>query len=220
MTVKLLIVEDHQDLVKSLEKGLKLEGYSVDVAHDGLEGEYYIRNWDYDGIVLDLMLPGKNGLELLGIVREKGNTPVLILTAKDGVEDRVKGLDLGADDYLVKPFSYQELKARLRAIVRRSGGNASSVVTHGDLEMNCSNKRVSLAGQPVTLTAREYSVLEIFMQRKGEVVSRSYLYDRLGDSDEDTFSNTVDVMICKLRRKIGKGVIETRRGHGYIIGAS
>lgn len=220
MPVKLLIVEDHKDLLKSLEKGLKLEGYSVDIAGDGSEGEYFIKNWDYDGIILDLMLPGKNGLELLEIIREKGNTPVLILTAKDGIDDRVKGLDMGADDYLVKPFSYQELKARLRAIVRRSSGNASSVITHGDLTMNCMDKTVFQAGKPVPLTAREYSVFEIFMQRKGEVVSRTFLYDRLGDADEDTFSNTIDVMICKLRRKIGKDVIETRRGHGYIIGTS
>lgn len=219
MSVKLLIVEDHPDLARSLARGLKVEGFVVDVAKDGIEGEYYIQNWDYDGIILDLMLPGKGGWELLQQVRKKGDTPVLILSAKDEVEDRVRGLNDGADDYLVKPFAYDELKARVRAMLRRSSGNPTESLTHGELTLNCASKRVSLAGAELEVTAREYSVLEELMRRKGEVISRSYLYEHIGGFDEESFSNAVDVMICKLRRKVGKDVIQTRRGVGYIIEA-
>ncbi len=217
MAVKLLIVEDHPDVRRGLEKGLRLAGYAIDVAVDGTEGEYYIRNFEYGGIILDIMLPGKNGMELLEIVRELGDTPVLMLSAKDGVEDRVAGLEQGADDYLVKPFSYDELKARVKALLRRSMGAVTKDLVCGAVRVDSKKKEVYLEDVRVELTSGEYSVLETLMLKKDEVVSRSYLYEQIGEISEDGFSNAIDVMICKIRRKLGKSLIETRRGQGYII---
>ena len=217
MAVKLLIVEDHPDVRRGLEKGLRLAGYTIDVAVDGAEGEYYIRNFEYGGIILDIMLPGKNGMELLEIVRELGDTPVLMLSAKDGVEDRVAGLEQGADDYLVKPFSYDELKARVKALLRRSMGAVTKDLVCGAVRVDSKKKEVYLEDVRVELTSGEYSVLETLMLKKDEVVSRSYLYEQIGEISEDGFSNAIDVMICKIRRKLGKSLIETRRGQGYII---
>ena len=217
MAVKLLIVEDHPDVRRGLEKGLRLAGYTIDVAVDGTEGEYYIRNFEYGGIILDIMLPGKNGMELLEIVRELGDTPVLMLSAKDGVEDRVAGLEQGADDYLVKPFSYDELKARVKALLRRSMGAVTKDLVCGAVRVDSKKKEVYLEDVRVELTSGEYSVLETLMLKKDEVVSRSYLYEQIGEISEDGFSNAIDVMICKIRRKLGKSLIETRRGQGYII---
>jgi DNA-binding response OmpR family regulator len=222
--MRLLLVEDSDRLRSTLERGLSRAGYAVDAAPDGRQGLWLATENDYDVIVLDLMLPEIDGMTLLRTLREKGKaTHVLILSAKDMVEDRVQGLRLGADDYLVKPFSFDELCARLEALVRRSYHAKNPVVRVGELEMNTVARQAWYAGRPLKLTPREYGLLEILMLRAGEVVSRRDLWEHLYAFDCESASNVVDVLVYSLRKKLGPqgshDFIRTRRGEGYMIDA-
>jgi two-component system OmpR family response regulator len=163
------------------------------------------------------MLPGLDGLEILRRLRKKKTVPVLLLTARDGFADRVRGLDLGADDYLVKPFDLGELMARVRALIRRSAGAPSPVLTLGAVSVNTAARTVTVDGKEIELTAREYALLEYLLRRRGAVVSRTELYDHLFAEEDESYSNLLDVHVCNLRKKLGKDFIETRRGHGYVV---
>jgi DNA-binding response OmpR family regulator len=221
--MRVLVVEDHPSMARSLANGLREEGYAVDLAMDGEEAEHLATVNAYDAVVLDLMLPKVDGWTVLkSIRRNRPSVPVLCLTARDAVEDRVKGLDLGADDYLVKPFAFEELLARMRSVIRRGHGQTSAVMTVGDLEIDVARKAVTRAGQPVTLSAREFALLEYLAHRQGQVVSRTDIWEHLYDQHDETISNVVDVYIGYLRNKIDKGfetkLIHTRRGQGYVLG--
>jgi two-component system OmpR family response regulator len=216
--MRVLVVEDDPDLRRLLHQALREEGYAVDAAADGSTGLYDATSWSYDAVVLDLMLPGLDGWQVLSALRkEKKHLPVLILTARDSVPDRVRGLDSGADDYMVKPFVLAELQARLRALIRRAAGRAHPLLEIGDVQVDTVSRTVSLNGQPVHLTAREYGIVELLGLRRGEVVSRTELYGHLFDEDDDSFSNLLDVHVSNIRKKLGKDFIQTRRGHGYVI---
>ena len=215
--MRILLIEDETDLLTSLAKAVREEGYAVDTAVDGEIGLYKAQNTDYDAIVLDVMLPHMDGWELLDRLRQSKKTPVLMLTARDTSWDRVRGLDTGADDYMVKPFDLEELFARLRALIRRSAGKSLNVIEIGNVVINLAARLVSVAGYPVALTAREYGLLEYLAMHRGEIVTRSDLYEHLFDEDEDSLSNLLDVHISNLRKKMGTDLVTTRRGHGYCI---
>jgi two-component system OmpR family response regulator len=215
--MRLLIVEDEEDLRRGLDQALREEGFAVDSAADGDDGLYKAETWDYDVIVLDVMLPKLDGWEILSRLRQKKATPVLMLTAKDTVRDRVKGLNLGADDYLVKPFNLTELLARVRALIRRSAGAPSPVLNFGTVAIDTAARTVTEDGKPIELTAREYGLIEYLALRKGKVVSRTELYNHLFDEEDNSLSNLLDVHVCNLRKKLDKDLIQTRRGHGYVI---
>ncbi|MBS0659170.1 MAG: response regulator transcription factor [Verrucomicrobia bacterium] len=215
--MRLLVVEDEPDLLRSMSQALREEGYAVDVAEDGEEGLHKARTWDYDAIVLDVMLPVMDGWNVLKRLREQKRTPVLLLTARDATADRVRGLDAGADDYLVKPFELDELFARLRALIRRTASVTTSVVEVGVVRLDLAARLVFSEGERVALTAREYALLEYLVLHRGEVVTRSALYDHLFDENDDSLSNLLDVHVSNLRKKLGPDLITTRRGHGYCI---
>jgi two-component system OmpR family response regulator len=215
--MRVLAVEDEPDLLGSLLKALREDGYAVDGAPDGEEGLYKAESYDYDAVVLDIMLPGIDGWEVLSRLRKTKKTPVLMLTARDAVRDRVRGLDTGADDYLVKPFELPELLARLRALIRRSASQAQPQLDIGDVTIDTAARKVSRQGLEVLLTAREYSLLEFLALHRGELVTRTMLYDHLFDENEDTLSNLLDVHVSNLRKKLGKEFVVTRRGQGYLI---
>jgi DNA-binding response OmpR family regulator len=222
--MRLLVAEDHPSLARSIANGLREEGYAVDLTFDGDEALHLARANPYDCMVLDIMLPGRDGWSVLQNMRKSSiATPVLCLTARDGVEDRVKGLDLGADDYLVKPFAWEELVARVRAVIRRKHEPRSSVITIADLEVDTARKTVRRAEKSIELSAREFSLLEYLVHREGEVVSRSEIWDHLYDQHDEAASNVVDVYIGYLRTKIDKDfepkLIHTRRGQGYVLTA-
>jgi len=215
--MRVLVVEDEPDLLQGLARALRDEGYAVDMAPDGEEGLYKAETWEYDAVVLDVMLPKLNGWEVLRRLRQSRATPVLMLTARDGFADRVKGLDGGADDYVVKPFDLAELFARLRALIRRSLRRATSRMEAGDIVLDLPSKTVTRAGEPVLLTAREYSLFEFLMLHRGEVVSRTVLFDHLFNEEEMSLSNLLDVHVSNLRKKLGHELITTRRGQGYCV---
>jgi DNA-binding response OmpR family regulator len=220
--VRILVAEDHPTLCASLAQGLRDEGYVVDVTQDGTEAQYLAKSHPYDCAVLDIMLPGVEGWDILAGMRSSGmSTPVLLLTAKDAVSDRVKGLDRGADDYLLKPFAWDELLARVRALIRRTHRQDSSVIKVGDLEIDTAAKSVARAGKHIELTAREFLLLQYLAMRKGTVVSRTDIWEHLYDDHDQTTSNVVDVYIGYLRNKIDKPfsypLIHTRRGQGYML---
>jgi len=215
--MRLLVIEDEADLLASLAKALREEGYAVDTAADGEEGLYKAESWDYDAIVLDVMLPKLDGWTILRRLRASKKTPVLMLTARDAARDRVRGLDTGADDYVVKPFDLGELFARLRALIRRAAGQPVNEIAIGDIVVSLGARRVTRAGQTVALTAREYALFEYLALRRGEVVTRTALYEHLFDEDDSTMSNLLDVHVSNLRKKLGADVIATHRGHGYSI---
>jgi two-component system, OmpR family, response regulator len=215
--MRVLAVEDEPDLLGSLLKALREDGYAVDGAPDGEDGLYKAESYDYDAVVLDIMLPGIDGWEVLRRLRKTKKTPVLMLTARDAVRDRVRGLDSGADDYLVKPFELSELLARLRALIRRSASKAQPQLEIGDVTIDTTARKVFRQGQEVILTAREYSLLEFLALHRGELVTRTMLYDHLFDENDDTLSNLLDVHVSNLRKKLGHDFITTRRGHGYCI---
>ena len=221
--MRLLVVEDYEPLRKSMVQGLREAGYAVDSSAEGDEGLWYARSNDYDAIILDIMLPKVDGLSILKRIRREGSrTPVLLLTAKDTVEDRVIGLDLGADDYLIKPFAFQELLARVRALTRRRYEKPDPVIRTQDLELNTASRSVVRAGQTIELTAREYVLLEFLALRAGEVVSRSDIWEHLYEFHSEADSNVVDVYVGYLRKKLEKPnlpkLIHTHRGHGYRLG--
>lgn len=215
--MRVLIIEDDPALVRTLALTLREENYAVDTAMDGEEGLFKARNNAYDAILLDVMLPQLDGWELLARLRPSIRTPVLMLTARDTVPDRVKGLNYGADDYLTKPFDIDELLARLRALIRRAAGQVHPVIQIGPVVLDTAAQRVTLSGEPVALTAREYALLEYLALHRGEVVSRTTLYDHLFDEDDASLSNLLDVHVSNLRKKLGAEIITTRRGLGYCI---
>lgn len=225
--MRLLLIEDSQRLRSTLERGLRKLGNAVDSAADGRQGLWLATENSYDAIILDLLLPLVDGYQVLKQLRERGKaTPVLILSAKDLVEDRVRGLDLGADDYLVKPFAFEELVARLQVLMRRGHQVASPLLVVGPLSVDLAARRVWCEGREVRLTAREYGVLELLALRRGEVVSRRDLWEHLYEFDDETASNVVDVLVYSVRKKlesVGGGVvarlIQTRRGQGYLFDA-
>lgn len=215
--MRILAVEDEPDLLRVMARALREAGYAVDEAADGESGFFKASTWDYDAIVLDLMLPRLDGWEFLRRLRPLKSTPVLILTARDSIPDRVKGLDCGADDYLVKPFDLSELEARLRALIRRASRKATPVIHIGAIAVDTAAKKVLKDEKPVTLTAREYALVELLALHLGELVSRTMIYDHLFDENEDSLSNLVDVHVSNIRKKLGKDFIVTRRGQGYMI---
>ncbi|WP_367873209.1 response regulator transcription factor [Luteolibacter sp. Populi] len=215
--MRLLVIEDDPLLRHSLTEGLREEQYAVDAAADGPEGLAKASEAGYDAIILDGMLPGFDGWELLLRLRREKRTPVLMLTARDAVPDRIRGLDAGADDYLTKPFDFEELLARLRALIRRSSGGGSSTVEIGEIAIDTATKLVRQDEQVVALTPREYRLVEYLALKRGCVVSRTELYEHLFDENEDTLSNLLDVHVSNVRKKLGAAFISTRRGHGYCI---
>ena len=218
--MRLLVVEDEADLASTLRRALTEAHFAVDLAADGDEAQFMLGEVSYDAIVLDLMVPKRSGWTLLQDFRQSGaRTPVLILTALDAVADRVKALDLGADDYLPKPFAISELVARLRALVRRAGGNPAPVLAAGEITIDTAARLVYRDNVPIELTAREYSILELMVRQRGTLVTRSQICEHIYSESSDVFSNVIDVHIAALRRKLGPTVIHTRRGHGYIVNA-
>lgn len=215
--MRLLLIEDEPDLLSGLTRALRRAGYSVDTAEDGEDGLFKALEIDYDAIVLDVMLPRMDGWAVLAKLRLKKSTPVMMLTARDATKDRVRGFDTGADDYLVKPFELDELLARLRALIRRSVGQATAALVIGEVRIDTAGRAVMLKGEPVTLTSREYAVLEYLALHRGRLVTRTTLYEHLYDESGDTLSNMMDVLIYNLRTKLGRDLITTRRGHGYCI---
>jgi two-component system response regulator QseB len=216
--MRLLLVEDDPMIGASVQSGLRQEGYSVDWVRDGAAAELALANGVHEMILLDLGLPRKSGLELLAGLRRKGLTlPVLVITARDSVADRVKGLDAGADDYLVKPFDLDELSARVRALLRRHAGRASPLIENGALTLNPATHEVFLGGAPVNLSGREFALLQALLEQPGVPLSRTQLEDRLYGWEEEIESNTVEVYIHSLRRKLGAEWIRNVRGVGYLV---
>lgn len=217
--MRVLVVEDEPDLLNVLSQSLREEGYAVDLASNGQDALFKAVDGHYDAIVLDLMLPVMDGWSVLRELRKEGHTvPVLVLTARDAVHDRVSGLDLGADDYVRKPFELDELRARLRALVRRAAGKADPVISLGDVQVDTVKRTVHKSGQQVFLTPREYSLVQLLALHRGELVARNMIYEHIFDEEDDSLSNLVDVHISNVRKKLGKDFIVTRRGQGYLVG--
>jgi DNA-binding response OmpR family regulator len=220
--MRLLIVEDEKSLLKILEKGFKEEGYGVDAASDGEEGLYMAENIPYDAIILDIMLPKVDGLTILSTIRKKEiATPVILLTARDTTGDKITGLDTGADDYMTKPFDFDELLARVRSLVRRKSAVKEAVIRIDNLEINTASHEVRRGGRAITLSSREYSMLEYMAYNKDTVLSRSAILEHVYSEEVDLDSNIVDVYINYLRKKLDSGserkLIHTVRGAGYIL---
>lgn len=223
--MKVLIVEDEHKIANALREGLEQESFAVDVAYDGQDGFSSAIYDEYDVIILDVMLPGMSGLEIARKLREKGNhAPILMLTAKDQTRDVVNGLDAGADDYLVKPFSFEELLARLRALLRRPHDSTGDVLSAGDLTLDTVGKNVLRGNTPITLSSKEYALLEYLLRNKGKVLSKQTIMNHVWDFDADILPNNVEVFVAYLRNKIerpftGEPIIKTVRGFGYKIEA-
>ncbi|MFJ3385785.1 MULTISPECIES: response regulator transcription factor [unclassified Curtobacterium] len=222
--MRVLVVDDEVRLADGIRRGLEAEGWAVDVAHDGVDGLWHAREFTYDAVVLDLMMPGMSGWAVCEQLRAEENwTPVLMLTAKDGEWDQVEALDAGADDYVTKPFSHPVLVARLRALVRRGARARPSVLTVGDLRLDPAARTASRGGAPLDLTSREFAVLEFLVRRAGEVCSKRQVIENVWDVDFDGDPNIVEVYVGHLRRKVdrpfGRASIETVRGAGYRLAA-
>jgi len=222
--MKILVVEDEERVAQFIQKGLKEEGHAVDVSYDGEDGGFLAEVNDYDLILLDVMLPKKNGISVCREIRARGIvTPVLMLTARDSVEDRVRGLDAGADDYLVKPFAFEELLARVRALLRRRSDSKTPTLQLADLELDPITRLVTRAGKPIRLTTKEYSLLEYLLRNENKVLSRTLIGEHVWDMNFDPESNVIDVYISHLRNKIDKGytipLLHTMRGQGYLLSA-
>jgi DNA-binding response OmpR family regulator len=220
--MRILIVEDERHLAKILKKGLEENGFIVDMCHEGEEGLYMAETYPFDAILLDILLPKMDGLSILNRLRAKNiGVPVLMLTAKGELEDRVNGLNTGADDYIVKPFDFQELLARLNAVIRRSSNKASPVISIDDLTINMHLKTVTRSGKEIQLSTKEYSLLEYLVLNSGRVISRTELTEHMYDTDFDLDSNVIDVYVNYLRNKIDKGfgrqLVRTVRGAGYVL---
>lgn len=222
MGIRILIVEDEDEIADFLVRGLREEGFSVERARDGEEGWHYLQMGTWDLVLLDWWLPGSDGLSILRRYRQAGNTsPVLLLTARDAVPDRVKGLDSGADDYLCKPFAFEELLARIRVLARRQATSVTTVINYGDVRLDLASQRVDRAGQRCELTSKEYSLLVFFLRHPGEVLSRTRIYEHVWDERYDGLSNTLEVHVKELRRKLeahGPRIIHTLRNRGYRFG--
>jgi two-component system copper resistance phosphate regulon response regulator CusR len=225
LAMRILVVEDEKKLAEYLRKGLSENGYVVDLAYDGIEAKHLAVNGEYDLLILDVMLPGIDGFGVMKAAREAKGVPVLMLTARDKVEDRVKGLEEGADDYLVKPFAFSELLARVHAVLRRgkAGGSPqeSTVLTLGDLEVDLVRRKVIRAGRRLDLTAKEFTLLVLLLRRHGEVLSRTVLADQVWDMNFDSDTNVVEVAIRRLRGKLDDPfdtkLLHTVRGMGYVL---
>lgn len=215
--MRVLVVEDQPDVLDAVSRTLREEGYAVDEARDGEEGLRKGLAWQYDAIVLDVMLPRLSGLEMLALLRTKQSTPVLILSARDHLTDRIKGLDTGADDYLIKPFSLDELLARLRSLIRRAAGQPDPVIRIGPIEIDTRSRSVKRDTQPVDLTAMEYNLVELLARNRGALVTRGKIYEHIFDENDDSLSNVVEVHVLHIRKKLGRDFITTRRGQGYLI---
>ncbi|OGW84811.1 MAG: DNA-binding response regulator [Omnitrophica bacterium RIFCSPLOWO2_01_FULL_45_10] len=220
--MRILVIEDEKKITDFIKRGLKEEGYAVDVAYDGQEGEFLAKTNEYDLILLDLMLPKVDGLSVCKNLRASGIlTPIIMLTAKSAVEDRVEGLDAGADDYLMKPFAFEELLARIRAVLRKKNTKVTNVIQVDDLTLDLVTHDVTRSGKHIELTAKEYALLEYLMRNTGSVVTRTMISEHVWDIDFDTFTNVIDVYINYLRNKIDSGfekkLIQTIRGRGYIL---
>jgi len=219
--MKVLIVEDETKTADYLRQGLTEQGYSVDLAMDGIDGQHMATHHHYDVIVLDAMLPGKDGFAVLRALRELKNTPILMLTARDGTQDRVKGLQQGADDYLVKPFSFNELLARIQAITRRSASAESTLLRIGDLQIDLISRRVVRGGQRIDLTAKEFALISLLGRRQGEILSKTVIAELVWDMNFDSNTNVVEVAIKRLRAKIDlpfdSNLLHTIRGMGYVL---
>lgn len=221
--MRILVVEDEAKTADYLKRGLEESGYRVEVARNGVDGKHLIEEEAFDLVILDVMLPGLDGWQLVQVVRKRSaHTPVLFLTARDAVEDRVRGLELGADDYLVKPFSYAELLARVRTLLRR--GNATALQTQlqvADLQVDLLKRRATRAGQRIDLTAKEFALLELLLRRRGEVLPKSLIASQVWDMNFDSDTNVIEVAIRRLRAKIDDGfepkLIHTARGMGYML---
>ncbi len=223
--MRILLVEDELAAAQVLAQGLREQGYAVDVAHDGEDGSYKASITPYDLFILDVLLPRKDGLTLCREFRKAGqSTPILLLTARDTLEDRIAGLDHGADDYLTKPFEYRELLARIRALLRRGVASYVETIDVGDLHLDLKSRSVTRADQPIELTAKEYAVLEYLARHRNELVTREHLSEHAWDESYDPFSNLIEVYVLRLRRKIDAGhavkLIRTRRGEGYMLTAA
>lgn len=219
-----MVVEDDKRVASFLQRGLREERYTVDVAEDGEKAVYLAQTGEYDLIILDLLLPKRSGMEVLRTLRgDKVTLPVLVLTAKDKPADKVAGLNAGADDYLVKPFSFDELLARARALLRRRGDMTETVLRAGDLEMDVLRHEVKRSGKEIVLTHREYALLEFLLRHSHGLVTRSMIAEHVWEHDFDTFSNVIDVHVARLRRKIDDPfpvkLLRTVRGSGYILGS-
>ena len=220
--MRILVVEDERDLNLLLQKVLKKAGYTVDGCYDGEDAQLHLLGAEYDGILLDVMMPGKDGYTLVRELREQGvDTPVLFLTARDSVSDRVKGLDLGADDYLVKPFDFDELLARIRAMTRKHAGQRTNLFTAGDLTLDAAQRRVTRGGEEIALLPKEFSILEYLLRNKEKVLSREQIEDRIWNYEYSGSSNNVDGYMSRLRKKIDEGrdqkLIHTVKGIGWVI---
>jgi two-component system response regulator QseB len=214
--VRVLVVEDDEEIAQVLQRSLRLEGYEVKLAGDGVQGLEEAHAFLPDLIVLDLGLPRLDGVDVAKRLREDGDeVPILMLTARDALESRVEGLDIGADDYLVKPFDLDELAARVRALTRRAAGRTAGIVRHGPITLDPATREVRVRDRPVSLSAREYAVLEALIERPGSVLSRAQLEERLYGWGEEVASNAVEVHVHNLRRKLGAGLIRNERGVGY-----
>ncbi|WP_443751018.1 response regulator [Asticcacaulis solisilvae] len=215
--MRILLVEDDAMLGDALKTGLQQAGYTVDWLKDGEDGRTALAANPYEAAILDINLPSISGLDLLKSLRTTSDVPVVIMTARDGLDDRIQGLDLGADDYIVKPFALAELLARLRAVHRRSQGRAQTVIRHGDLELDTAGRTLKRSGTWVKLTAREFQILQLLMQRMGRIVSKGDIETQVYSWDGDFESNTVEAAIYSLRKKVGRDLITTIRGVGYVI---
>jgi DNA-binding response OmpR family regulator len=225
--MRILVIEDELKIAGAVKRGLELQGYAVDMVHDGETGYSYAGGGEYDLIVLDRMLPGMEGVALAAKLREDGvHTPILMLTARGTIGDKVEGLNSGADDYLVKPFSFDELTARVRALLRRPTASTGTVMTVGNLRVDPIAFTVERAGQPIRLSHKEFQLLEYFMRTPGQVITKDQLISHVWNEDADILPNTVEVYIGYLRTKIDrafpseKPLLHTRRGFGYVIGES
>ena len=222
MSMRILVVEDEKKIADFIKRGLKEEGYAVDSAYDGEQGLFLSKTNEYDLILLDLMLPKLDGQSLFKEIRkEKISSPVIMLTAKDAVKDKVAGLDMGADDYVTKPFAFEELLARIRAVLRKKEGRDSKTIKVEDLVMDLPAHKVTRAGKDIPLTSKEYALLEYMMRNAGNVVTRTMISEHVWDINFDTFTNVIDVYINYLRNKVDTGhkkkLIHTVRGRGYVL---
>ena len=219
--MKVLIIEDERKTADYLAQGLTEQGWTVDVVHDGIDGQHLAVHYDFDVVVLDVMLPGLNGFDVLRSLRAVKGTPVIMLTARDGVEDRVRGLREGADDYLVKPFSFMELQARLHALTRRGRAQEQTLLRVGDLAVDLIRRKVTRGSQRIDLTAKEFALLELMARRQGEILSKTAIAELVWDMNFDSNTNVVEVAVKRLRAKVDAPfsvpLLHTIRGMGYVL---